>query len=134
MMTQIGFLMLMGMVMKNGILLVDYINQLRERGLALREAVLEAGPTRLRPILMTTFSTVFGMIPLAIAGGEGAEFRGAMGIIMIGGLLASMFLTLLIVPVAYTLMDTAQSFVLRLWGYAGDGAAPSHAQGPVQRV
>jgi HAE1 family hydrophobic/amphiphilic exporter-1 len=114
MMTQIGFLMLMGMVMKNGILLVDYTNQLRERGLALREAVLEAGPTRLRPVLMTTFSTVFGMIPLATTGGEGAEFRGAMGIIVIGGLLASMFLTLLIVPVAYTLMDSGQSAVARL--------------------
>ncbi|MFQ5417966.1 MAG: efflux RND transporter permease subunit, partial [Myxococcota bacterium] len=109
MMTQIGFLMLMGLVMKNGILLVDYINQLRRRGLALDQAVLEAGPTRLRPVLMTTFSTVFGMIPLATTGGEGAEFRGAMGIIVIGGLLTSMFLTLLVVPVAYTLMETGRT-------------------------
>jgi HAE1 family hydrophobic/amphiphilic exporter-1 len=136
MMTQIGFLMLMGLVMKNGILLVDYTNQLRERGLTLREAVLEAAPTRLRPVLMTTFSTVFGMIPLATTGGEGAEFRGAMGIIVIGGMLASMFLTLLIVPVAYTLMDAAQTRLLRalLWlrdrvatlspPYPGRGVAP----------
>ncbi len=128
MMTQIGFLMLMGLVMKNGILLVDYTNQLRERGLALREAVLEAGPTRLRPVLMTTFSTVFGMIPLATTGGEGAEFRGAMGIIVIGGLLASMFLTLLIVPVAYTLMDAGQSGLLRvIERMRGYGARSRHS-------
>jgi HAE1 family hydrophobic/amphiphilic exporter-1 len=134
MMTQIGFLMLMGLVMKNGILLVDYTNQLRERGLALREAVLEAGPTRLRPVLMTTFSTVCGMIPLATTGGEGAEFRGAMGVIVIGGLLASMFLTLLIVPVAYTLMDAGQSTLVRLGERMRGKRAAVAAHGDSPRV
>jgi HAE1 family hydrophobic/amphiphilic exporter-1 len=114
-MSQIGMLLLMGLVMKNGILLVDYTNQLRERGLGLVEAALEAGPTRLRPVLMTTISTVFGMLPLALGRGDGAEWRNSMAVIVIGGLLTSMFLTLLVVPVAYTLVDDAQAAALR-WG------------------
>jgi HAE1 family hydrophobic/amphiphilic exporter-1 len=114
MMSQIGFLMLMGLVMKNGILLVDYTNTLRAAGRGLREAALEAGPTRLRPVLMTTISTVFGMLPMALASGDGAEWRSAMAVISIGGLVASMLLTLVVVPVAYTLVDDAQAEALRL--------------------
>jgi HAE1 family hydrophobic/amphiphilic exporter-1 len=115
-MGQIAFLMLMGIVMKNGILLVDYTNTLRRRGLGLREAVLEAGPTRMRPVLMTAVSTIFGLLPLAIGTGDGAEWRSPMGLIGIGGLTVSTLLTLLIVPVAYTLMDDAQTAVMRWVG------------------
>ncbi|MBW2666750.1 MAG: efflux RND transporter permease subunit, partial [Deltaproteobacteria bacterium] len=110
---QIAFLMLMGIVMKNGILLVDYINTLRARGLSVRDAVLEAGPVRLRPVLMTAVSTVCGMLPLAFGVGDGAEWRNPMGVVCIGGLIASTLLTLLIVPVAYTLIDDAQNAVTR---------------------
>ena len=113
MMGQIGLLMLMGLVMKNGILLVDYTNTLRERGLARNDAVLEAGPTRLRPVLMTTVAMIFGMLPVAFGRGDGSEWRSPIGILAIGGLLTSTFLTLLIVPVIYTLVDDAQEAVVR---------------------
>jgi HAE1 family hydrophobic/amphiphilic exporter-1 len=115
-MGQIAFLMLMGIVMKNGILLVDYINTLRGRGRSLREAILEAGPTRMRPVLMTAVSTIFGLLPLALGNGDGSEFRSPMGIVTIGGLATSTLLTLWIVPVVYSLIDDAQSGVLRLLG------------------
>jgi HAE1 family hydrophobic/amphiphilic exporter-1 len=101
----IGLILLMGLVKKNAILLVDYTNTLRERGKPRREAILEAGPVRLRPILMTTFAMVFGMLPVALGMGEGAETRSPMGIGVIGGLLTSLFLTLLVVPAAYDLFD-----------------------------
>jgi len=118
-MSQIAFLMLMGVVMKNGILLVDYTNTVRARGVPLFEAVLEAGPTRMRPVLMTAVSTVFGMLPVALSTGDGSEWRSPMGIISIGGLTASTFLTLLVVPVVYTLLDDAgrllQGLFRRLW-------------------
>ena len=119
-MGQIAFLMLMGIVMKNGILLVDYINTLRSRGLELREAVLEAGPTRMRPVLMTAVSTIFGLVPLAIGQGDGSEWRSPMGLVGIGGLAASTLLTLLVVPVVYTLVDDFQRAVLRLTGAERD--------------
>ena len=106
----IGLILLMGLVKKNAILLVDYTNVLRERGLSRREAILEAGPVRLRPILMTTFAMVFGMIPVAFGMGEGAESRAPMGIAVIGGLLTSLFLTLVVVPAAYDLFDDFQGF------------------------
>lgn len=107
-MGQIAFLMLMGIVMKNGILLVDYTNTVRARGVALRDAVLEAGPTRMRPVLMTAVSTIFGMLPLALGIGDGSEWRRPMGFVAIGGLTTSTLLTLLVVPVVYTLMDDLQ--------------------------
>jgi HAE1 family hydrophobic/amphiphilic exporter-1 len=117
-MGQIAFLMLMGIVMKNSILLVDYTNTLRARGLALRDAVLEAGPTRMRPVLMTAVSTIFGMLPLALGGGDGSEWRSPMGVVSIGGLTASTLLTLLVVPVAYTLVDDAQRALARIFAPA----------------
>ncbi len=117
-MGQIAFLMLMGVVMKNGILLVDYTNTVRARGRSLFAAVLEAGPTRMRPVLMTTVSTVCSMLPVAFGTGDGSEWRAPMGIISIGGLLASTFLTLLVVPVVYTLLDEAPGAVRRLLGRA----------------
>ena len=105
MMSMIGIVMLMGLVTKNAILLVDYTNTLRSRGLERNEAILRAGPIRLRPILMTTAAMVFGMLPVALGLGEGAELRAPMAICVIGGLLSSIFLTLLLVPVVYTLLD-----------------------------
>jgi hydrophobic/amphiphilic exporter-1 (mainly G- bacteria), HAE1 family len=101
----IGFILLMGLVKKNSILLVDYTNTLRERGMSRREALLEAGPVRLRPILMTTFAMVLGMMPVAFGVGEGSDVRSPMGVTVIGGLLSSLFLTLAVVPAAYDLFD-----------------------------
>ncbi len=101
----IGLILLMGLVKKNSILLVDYTNILRERGMSRREAILHAGPRRLRPILMTTMAMVFGMMPVAFGVGEGAESRSPMGIAVIGGLLTSLVLTLVVVPAAYDLFD-----------------------------
>jgi len=103
--SMIGMIMLMGIVAKNAILLVDFTNTLRERGLARNAAILEAGPTRLRPILMTTATIVFAMFPLALKLEEGAESRAPMAIVLIGGVLTSTLLTLLLVPVMYTYLD-----------------------------
>ncbi|MRR16849.1 MAG: efflux RND transporter permease subunit [Deltaproteobacteria bacterium] len=104
----IGLILLMGLVKKNAILLVDYTNVLRGRGLSRREAILQAGPVRMRPILMTTFAMVFGMLPIALGVGEGAETRAPMGISVIGGLLTSLVLTLIVVPSAYDIFDDWQ--------------------------
>jgi HAE1 family hydrophobic/amphiphilic exporter-1 len=109
-MSMIGIIMLMGLVTKNGILLVDYTNVLRERGMSRFDALLKAGPTRLRPILMTTFAMIFGMVPVALALGEGAEFRAPMGQAVIGGLITSTLLTLFIVPVVYSILDDVGTF------------------------
>ncbi len=109
----IGLILLMGLVKKNAILLVDYTNVLRERGFSRREALLQAGPVRLRPILMTTLAMVFGMLPIAIGIGEGAETRSPMALATIGGLLTSLFLTLVVVPVAYDLFDELQGRLFR---------------------
>jgi HAE1 family hydrophobic/amphiphilic exporter-1 len=104
---QIGLVALMGLAMKNGILLVDYANQRREAGLSARDAILEAGPVRLRPVLMTTVATIAGMIPVALAQSDGAEFRQPMGVLVIGGLVSSTLLTMVVVPVAYVLVEDA---------------------------
>lgn len=104
--TMIGVIMLIGLVTKNGILLVDYINKLRERdGMDRRAAILKAGPVRLRPILMTTFALIFGMLPIAMGTGAGAESRAPMATAVIGGLITSTLLTLIVVPAIYTIMD-----------------------------
>jgi len=109
--TFIGFIMLMGLVTKNAILLVDYTNTLRARGMERREALLEAGPVRLRPILMTTAAMIFGMIPVAISQEVGAEQRAPMAVAVIGGLISSTVLTLVVVPVVYELFDRMKDFV-----------------------
>jgi HAE1 family hydrophobic/amphiphilic exporter-1 len=101
----IGIIMLMGLVTKNGILLVDYTGVLRDRGMKRTEALVEAGATRLRPILMTTFAMIFGMVPIAFSVSEGSEFRSPMGQAVIGGLVTSTLLTLFVVPVVYSLID-----------------------------
>jgi HAE1 family hydrophobic/amphiphilic exporter-1 len=92
-------------VVKNAIILVDKVNQLREAGVAKREALVEGARSRLRPIVMTTTCTLFGFLPLAVAMGEGAEVRSPMAITVIGGLLVSTLLTLVVIPVVYDLLD-----------------------------
>lgn len=109
----IGIIMLMGLVTKNAILLVDYTNTLRSRGKSRQEAVLEAGPTRLRPILMTTLAMIGGMMPTALAVSRGAEMRAPMAIAVIGGLILSTLLTLIVIPVTYTVVDDAWQWFLR---------------------
>ena len=105
MMSVIGFTMLLGLVTKNAILLVDYANQARERGMGIRDAILEACSLRLRPILMTTLSTLLGMLPVALGIGEGAELRQSMGVVLIGGLTTSTLLTLVVVPLIYMMAE-----------------------------
>ena len=115
-MSLIGLIMLMGLVTKNAILLVDYAKVLRTRdGMARREAVILAGRTRLRPIIMTTLAMIFGMLPLFFALGSGAEMRAPMARAVVGGLLTSTLLTLLVVPVMYTYMDDLGSWLKRKW-------------------
>ncbi|HEX7719567.1 MAG TPA: efflux RND transporter permease subunit, partial [Woeseiaceae bacterium] len=101
----IGVIMLVGIVVNNAILLVDLINRLRGDGMEKTAAILEAGRSRLRPILMTTLTTVLGLLPMAIGFGEGAEVRTPMAITVIGGLLVSTLLTLVVIPVVYSLLD-----------------------------
>ena len=115
-MSLIGLIMLMGLVTKNAILLVDYAKVLRQRdGIARREAVIQAGRTRLRPIIMTTLAMIFGMLPLFLAIGSGAEMRAPMARAVIGGLLTSTILTLLVVPVMYTVMDDFGNWLKHKW-------------------
>ncbi len=101
----IGLILLAGIVVNNAIVLIDLINQLRERGMDKYEAIIEGGKSRLRPILMTTLTTTLGLLPLAIGFGDGAELRAPMGITVIGGLLVSTLLTLVVIPVMYSIMD-----------------------------
>jgi HAE1 family hydrophobic/amphiphilic exporter-1 len=110
-MTMIGIIMLMGLVTKNGILLVDFANQLRADGQTRAAALLSAGRIRLRPIIMTTVAMIFGMMPLALALGAGAEARAPMARAVIGGLITSTLLTLFVVPVMYTFLDDLGSWV-----------------------
>ena len=101
----IGIIMMVGIVVNNAIVLIDYVNTLKKQGLPRDEAIVEAGPVRLRPILMTALATIFGLIPLALGLGEGSETQAPMATVVIGGLLVSTLLTLIIVPVVYTLFD-----------------------------
>ena len=101
----LGVVLLVGIVVTNGIVLVDYINLMRERGYELNTAIQMSGRSRLRPVLMTAFTTVLGMVPMAISAGEGAEMWQPLGIVVIGGLTVSTFLTLYIVPVLYGFMS-----------------------------
>lgn len=104
-MSFIGLILLMGLVKKNAILLVDYTNTLIKNGLSRHEAILTACPIRLRPILMTTFAMIFGMLPIALGMGEGSEARAPMAIAVIGGLISSLFLTLIVIPVVFDLLE-----------------------------
>jgi HAE1 family hydrophobic/amphiphilic exporter-1 len=103
----IGMIMLAGIVVKNGIVLIDLVNRLRDEGMERGAALIEGGRARLRPILMTTLTAILGLLPMALAGGEGAEMRAPMAITVIGGLTVSTLLTLVVIPVLYTLLDRA---------------------------
>jgi len=100
-----GIIMMVGIVVSNGVLLVDFANVLRARGQPILEATIEAGKTRLRPILMTTIATLFGLIPMALGLGEGSETNLPLARAVIGGLTVSTFFTLFLVPALYTLLD-----------------------------
>ena len=114
-MSLIGLILLMGLVTKNAILLVDFTRVMRARGMGREEALITAGRTRLRPILMTTTAMIFGMLPLAFALGAGAEMRAPMARAVVGGLITSTLLTLLVVPVVYTVLDDIAAWVRRRW-------------------
>jgi HAE1 family hydrophobic/amphiphilic exporter-1 len=127
-MSLIGVILLMGIVAKNAILLIDFAKWAREeKGMPLRESLIEAGAIRLRPILMTTFALIAGMLPIALGTGEGAAFRAPMGVAIIGGVITSTFLTLLVVPTIYEVMDEIRS---KLAGKVGM-SAPRTAEHPV---
>jgi HAE1 family hydrophobic/amphiphilic exporter-1 len=114
-MSMIGLIMLMGLVTKNAILLVDFTNQARREGTPRHKALIQAGTTRLRPIVMTTLAMIFGMLPLAFAIGAGAEMRAPMARAVIGGLITSTLLSLLVVPVVYTLLDDFKPSAMWAW-------------------
>jgi len=122
----IGFIMLMGLVTKNAILLVDFFNQARARGTPVNEALLEAGTIRLRPILMTTLAMVFGMMPLAMGLGEGASQRAPMAHAVIGGLISSTLLTLVVVPVVLVYIDRVGLWATRRFSHSADEMARQH--------
>ena len=116
--SMIGVIMLMGLVTKNAILLVDFTNKASLQGATRRQALIQAGEIRFRPIMMTTFSMIFGMLPTALALGEGGEFRAPMARAVIGGLITSTMLTLIVVPVVYSYLEDFGSRVVA-WVTAG---------------
>jgi hydrophobic/amphiphilic exporter-1 (mainly G- bacteria), HAE1 family len=116
-MSMIAIILLAGIVAKNAILLIDFAKWAREKaGMPLREALIEAGAIRLRPILMTTFALIAGMIPVALGRGEGGQFRAPLGVAVIGGVLTSTMLTLIVIPTVYEIMDDMREKVAHLFG------------------
>ena len=109
-MSMIGVILLMGIVAKNAILLIDFAKWSEETGMPRREAIIQAGRVRLRPILMTTFALIAGMVPVAVGSGEGADFRSPLGVAVIGGVLTSTFLSLLVIPTVYEILDDFRSW------------------------
>lgn len=107
--SQIGMIMLIGLVTKNGILIVEFANQRQRQGLSIKEAIMDASAARFRPILMTSISTVLGILPIALALGAGAESRTSMGIAVIGGLIIGSFLTLYVIPAMYSMFSPVKS-------------------------
>jgi HAE1 family hydrophobic/amphiphilic exporter-1 len=127
-MSLIGVILLMGIVAKNAILLIDFAKWAREeRGVPLREALIEAGAIRLRPILMTTFALIAGMIPVALGRGEGAQFRAPLGVAVIGGVITSTFLTLLVIPTGYEILDEWRHAFMRRFGTTPKQMTAEHA-------
>jgi HAE1 family hydrophobic/amphiphilic exporter-1 len=118
----IGILLLFGLVTKNSILLIDYANQLRTQGMEKREAILTAAPVRMRPVLMTALSMIFGVLPAALGIGPGSESRAPMAIATAAGMLSSTVLTLLFVPVFYVLLDNAAEAAKRGLRHISGGA------------
>ena len=135
--SQIAAIMLVGLAAKNGILIVEFANQLRDRGIEYREAVIEAAAIRLRPVLMTSFCTAFGALPLLLASGAGAESRQPIGVVVFYGVVISVFLTLLVVPAVYSLVarntrspQTIAKMLDKLRRNAGQGASAPPATDP----
>ena len=135
--SQIAAIMLVGLAAKNGILIVEFANQLRDRGIEYREAVIEAAAIRLRPVLMTSFCTAFGALPLLLASGAGAESRQPIGVVVFYGVVISVFLTLLVVPAVYALVarntrspQTIAKMLEKLRRNAGQGASAPPATDP----
>ncbi len=127
-MSLIGVILLMGIVAKNAILLIDFAKWAREeKGMPLREALIEAGAIRLRPILMTTFALIAGMIPVALGRGEGAQFRAPLGVAVIGGVITSTFLTLLVIPTGYEILDEWRHAFMRRMGRKPKQMTAEHA-------
>jgi HAE1 family hydrophobic/amphiphilic exporter-1 len=122
----IGIILLFGLVTKNSILLVDFANRLRRQGMPRDQALLTAGPIRLRPVLMTSLSLILGALPVALGLGTGGSFRQPLALVVIGGLITSTMLTLLLVPVAYSLLDMVLARLQR--APAQPQAAPSPAE------
>lgn len=112
-MSMIGVILLMGIVAKNAILLIDFAKWSEERGMERREALIEAGRVRLRPILMTTFALIAGMVPVAVSAGEGADFRAPLGVAVIGGVITSTILTLLVIPTVYEILADSRDWLLQ---------------------
>jgi len=112
--TMLGVIMLIGLVLKNGILIVDFTNQRKLDGLTTFDALIEAGHSRLRPILMTTIAMVIGMLPIALADGAGSEWKNGLAIVMIGGLLSSLMLTVFVVPMVYYMVDSVKAKISNL--------------------
>jgi len=112
--TILGIIMLVGLVGKNAILLVDFINKFREEGMELSAAILEAAKERLRPILMTTLTLIFGLLPIALSQSSGSEWKSGLSVALVGGLFSSMFLTLLVIPVVYVWFDKMQGKLSKL--------------------
>lgn len=126
-MSLIGVMMLMGIVAKNAILLIDFAKWSEAEGMSRHEAVVEAGRVRLRPILMTSFALVAGMVPVALGTGEGAEFRAPMGQAIIGGVITSTLLTLLVIPTIYDIMtEWRERAAVRLRNWRGTSSEPHH--------
>jgi len=103
----IGFVLLGGIAVNNAIVMIDYINQLRRRGLETAEAIVQGAMTRLRAVLLTALTTILGMLPMALSTSEGAEMRAPMAIAVVGGLTATTFLTLFVIPVIYSFFEKA---------------------------
>jgi HAE1 family hydrophobic/amphiphilic exporter-1 len=126
--SMIGIILMMGLATKNSILIVDFIIRYRKQGKERTEAVLQAGPVRLRPIMMTTLAIVLGMVPTALGMGASGAFRAPMAIAVIGGVFSSTLLSLVAVPVVYTLIDDALIAVLRLFHRGAAVTAPSESE------
>src|SRR5437016_12446433 len=130
-MSLIGVILLMGIVAKNAILLIDFAKWSREdKGTPLREALIQAGAIRLRPILMTTFALIAGMIPVALGRGEGAQFRAPLGVAVMGGVITSTFLTLLVIPTGYEILDELRQWFSRKFGLTPKQMTAEHPVPP----
>jgi HAE1 family hydrophobic/amphiphilic exporter-1 len=126
-MSMIGIILLVGIVAKNAILLIDFAKWSEEKGMERREALIQAGRVRLRPILMTTFALVAGMVPVAMGGGEGGDFRAPLGIAVIGGVITSTLLTLLVIPTVYEILADSRDWLgLKLFGPRKEKAERVH--------